>query len=65
MKAYNFPETDTPVKWQKVAVIGRLAAMDSARCALRMGAEEVAIYRRSEQEMPARKEEAEHAKKKA
>ncbi len=65
MKAYNFPETDTPVKvGKKVAVIGGgNVAMDSARCALRMGAEEVyIIYRRSEQEMPARKEEAEHAK---
>jgi glutamate synthase (NADPH/NADH) small chain len=64
MKAYNFPETDTPIKvGQKVAVIGGgNVAMDSARSALRMGAQEVfIIYRRSEQEMPARKEEFEHA----
>lgn len=65
MKAYNFPKTDTPVKvGKKVAVVGGgNVAMDSARSALRMGAEEVhVIYRRSEEEMPARKEEFEHAK---
>ncbi len=65
MKAYSFPETDTPVKvGKKVAIVGGgNVAMDSARCALRMGAEEVyIIYRRSEAEMPARKEEFEHAK---
>lgn len=65
MKAYKFPETDTPVKvGKKVAVIGGgNVAMDSARSALRMGADEVyIIYRRSEAEMPARKEEFEHAK---
>ena len=67
MKAYDFPETDTPVKVGKnVAVVGGgNVAMDSARSALRMGAEKVyIIYRRSEAEMPARKEESEHAKKK-
>jgi len=65
MKAYQFPEYDTPVKvGQKVAVIGGgNVAMDSARCALRLGAEEVyIIYRRSEVEMPARREEVENAK---
>lgn len=65
MKAYNFPKADTPVKvGKKVAVIGGgNVAMDSARSALRMGAEEVHIvYRRSEEELPARLEEAEHAK---
>jgi len=65
MKAYNFPETDTPVKvGKKVAVVGGgNVAMDAARSALRMGAQEVhIIYRRSEEEMPARKEEVEHAK---
>ncbi len=65
MKAYNFPKTDTPVKvGKKVAVVGGgNVAMDSARCALRMGADEVHIvYRRSEKEMPARQEEFEHAK---
>jgi len=65
MKAYRFPEYDTPVKvGQRVAVIGGgNVAMDSARCALRLGAKEVYIvYRRSEAEMPARREEVENAK---
>jgi glutamate synthase (NADPH/NADH) small chain len=65
MEAYKFPEVDTPVIiGKKVAVIGGgNTAMDSARCALRMGTEKVyCIYRRSENEMPARAEEAEHAK---
>jgi glutamate synthase (NADPH) small chain len=65
MKAYKFPEYDTPVKVGKnVAVIGGgNVAMDSARCALRLGAENVYIvYRRSEEEMPARREELENAK---
>jgi len=64
MKAYLFPEYDTPVKiGKKVAVIGGgNVAMDSARCAIRLGADEVYIvYRRSEQEMPARREEVENA----
>jgi glutamate synthase (NADPH/NADH) small chain len=65
MKAYQFPDYDTPVKvGKKVAVIGGgNVAMDSARCALRLGADEVTIvYRRSEAEMPARREEVENAK---
>jgi len=65
MKAYLFPEYDTPVKvGRKVGVIGAgNVAMDAARCALRMGAEEVSIiYRRSEVEMPARADEIENAK---
>jgi len=65
MKAYRFPEYDTPVKvGKRVAVIGGgNVAMDSARCALRLGAEEVYIvYRRSEVELPARHEEVENAK---
>jgi len=65
MKAYEFPKHDTPiVVGKKVAVIGAgNVAMDSARTALRLGAEEVHIvYRRSEKEMPARAEEIEHAK---
>jgi len=65
MKAYKFPEYDTPVKVGKsVTVIGGgNVAMDSARCALRLGAEQVHIvYRRSEVEMPARREEVENAK---
>jgi glutamate synthase (NADPH/NADH) small chain len=65
MKAYLFPEYDTPVKiGKRVAVVGGgNVAMDSARTALRLGAEESTIvYRRSEKEMPARHEEVEHAK---
>ncbi|MBU0490600.1 MAG: NADPH-dependent glutamate synthase [Chloroflexi bacterium] len=64
MKAYLFPEYDTPVKrGKRVAVIGGgNVAMDSARCALRLGADKVYIvYRRSEEEMPARREEVENA----
>ena len=65
MKAYRFPEYDTPVKIGKhVAVIGGgNVAMDAARSAKRLGAESVTIvYRRSEAEMPARNEEIHHAK---
>jgi len=64
MKGYLFPDYDTPVTTgEKVAVIGGgNVAMDSARSALRLGAKEVTIlYRRTEKEMPARKEEFEHA----
>jgi len=64
MKAYAFPEYDTPIKiGKKVAVVGAgNVAMDSARSALRLGAEEVYIvYRRSRKEMPARAEEIENA----
>jgi len=64
MKAYKFPEYDTPIRMgKKVAVIGGgNVAMDSARCALRLGAEEVwIVYRRSRREMPARLEEIENA----
>jgi len=65
MKAYLFPEYLTPIKLgEKVAVVGAgNVAMDSARTALRLGARETYIvYRRSEQEMPARAEEIEHAR---
>jgi glutamate synthase (NADPH/NADH) small chain len=66
MKAYQFGEgADTPIAdSKKVAVIGGgNVAMDSARTALRLGAEKVyLIYRRSEKEMPARVEEVEHAR---
>ncbi len=65
MKAYDFPNHDTPVRVGKtVAVIGGgNVAMDAARCAKRMGAEEVYIvYRRSDAELPARAEEVHHAK---
>jgi glutamate synthase (NADPH/NADH) small chain len=65
MKAYLFPEYDTPIKkGKRVAVFGGgNVAMDSARVALRLGAEKVfLIYRRSEEEMPARKAERHHAR---
>ncbi len=64
MKAYLFPKYDTPIVLGKnVAVIGGgNVAMDSARTALRLGADNVyIIYRRSREEMPARKEEVHHA----
>ena len=74
MKGYLFPEYDTPVKvGSKVAVIGAgNVAMDSARCALRIGALQAAergedppevhiVYRRSSEEVPARAEEVHHA----
>lgn len=64
MKAYK-PDSDTPIIRPKRAAIvgGGNVAMDAARCAKRLGADEVyVIYRRSEQEMPARREEVEHAK---
>jgi glutamate synthase (NADPH/NADH) small chain len=64
MRAYRFPEYDTPVMvGKKVAVVGAgNVAMDASRSALRLGAEEVIIvYRRSREEMPARAEEIENA----
>jgi glutamate synthase (NADPH/NADH) small chain len=65
MKAYRFPEYETPI-WvgKRVAVVGGgNVAVDAARTALRLGAEQVTVvYRRSEHEMPARAEEIEHAK---
>ena len=64
MRAYLFPEYDTPIRIGKtVAVIGGgNVAMDSARSALRLGAEKVYIvYRRSKEELPARAEETENA----
>ncbi len=64
MKAYRFPEYDTPVKvGRQVAVIGGgNTAMDAVRTALRLGAEDAyLIYRRSRDEMPARVEEVHHA----
>ena len=63
MKAY-LPESTTPIKHsRRVAVVGGgNVAMDAARCAKRLGAEEVFIvYRRGLEEMPARREEVEHA----
>ncbi len=64
MKAYAFPFYDTPIRIGKHVVVigGGNVAMDSARSALRLGAEEVCIvYRRSREEMPARQEEIENA----
>jgi len=64
MRAFLFPEYDTPIRvGKRVAVIGAgNTAMDAARSALRLGAEEVAIlYRRTRKEMPARAEEIKNA----
>ncbi len=62
MRARSFPEYDTPVKrgGRAVVVGGGNVAMDSARTALRMGADVNIVYRRSRVEMPARKEEVDH-----
>lgn len=65
MRAYDKENADTPIlRAEKVAVLGGgNVAMDAARTALRLGAKEVhLIYRRSADEMPARREEIEHAK---
>lgn len=65
MKAYDFPNSHTPVKVGESVVVvgGGNVAMDSARCAKRLGAKNVYIvYRRSEAEMPARLEEIHHTK---
>ena len=65
MKAYQFPKVATPVYCgKKAAIVGAgNVAMDAARTAKRLGAEHVYIvYRRGEDEMPARKEEIHHAK---
>jgi glutamate synthase (NADPH/NADH) small chain len=64
MKSYAFPFFDTPIRIGKHVVVigGGNVAMDSARSALRLGAEEVCIvYRRSREELPARQEEIENA----
>ena len=64
MRAYK-DEYDTPIiKAKNIAVVGGgNVAMDAARCAMRLGADNVyVIYRRSEEEMPARREEIHHAK---
>ena len=65
MKAYKFPEYDTPINIGRIITVigGGNVALDSARVALRLGAEKVTIvYRRSEEEMPARRAEYHHAK---
>jgi len=64
MKAYRFPEYDTPIARGRrvVTVGGGNVAMDASRTALRLGAEEsIIVYRRSRDEMPARVEEIHHA----
>jgi glutamate synthase (NADPH/NADH) small chain len=64
MKAYDFPNYDTPIVHGKTVCVigGGNVAMDSARTARRLGAENVYIvYRRSREEMPARSEEIHHA----
>ncbi len=63
MKAYN-KEYDTPVHLGKKVVVvgGGNVAMDAARASLRMGCEVTVVYRRSEEELPARLEEVHHAK---
>ena len=64
MKAYR-PDSDTPImdlKGKKVAVVGGgNVAMDAARCSKRLGADVYVVYRRGMEELPARKEEVEHA----
>ncbi len=64
MRGYKFPDFDTPMPdMEKVAVIGAgNVAMDSARTALRLGAESHIVYRRTVEYSPARDEEIEHAK---
>jgi glutamate synthase (NADPH/NADH) small chain len=64
MKAYQFPEYATPINLgEKVAVIGGgNVAFDCARVALRLGRKVTLVYRRTENEMPARKEEIQNAK---
>lgn len=64
MKAYKFPEHSTPINiGNKVAVIGGgNVALDCSRVALRLGKEVTLVYRRTEAEMPGRKEEIENAK---
>lgn len=63
MKAYRFPEYDTPVYVGKKCVVvgGGNVAMDAARTAKRLGADVTVVYRRSREEMPARTEEIHHA----
>lgn len=64
MKAYDFPNYDTPVQTSKNVVVigGGNVAMDAARSAKRLGAKNVAvIYRRSKEELPAREEEYHHS----
>ncbi len=63
MKAYDFPNYATsPIRAEHVITVGGgNVAMDSARCALRMGAKSTIVYRRAREQMPARDEEIHHA----
>lgn len=64
MRAYEFPKSATPVKVGKNTIVigGGNVALDSARCAKRLGSHVTVVYRRSEAQMPARREEIENAK---
>jgi len=64
MKAYKFPEYDTPIKVSGNVIVigGGNVAMDSARSALRLGGNVTVLYRRTEEFMPARREEIINAK---
>jgi len=64
MKAYSFPEADTPINVGKVVAVigGGNVTMDAARTALRLGAEVIVAYRRSQAEMPARPQEVANAR---
>jgi glutamate synthase (NADPH/NADH) small chain len=64
MKAYLFPQYATPINIGKRVVVigGGNVAFDCARCAIRLGKDTTLVYRRTEQEMPARIEEIENAK---
>jgi glutamate synthase (NADPH/NADH) small chain len=63
MKAYDFPRNPTspPAARHVITVGGGNVAMDSARCALRLGSESTIVYRRAREQMPARAEEIHHA----
>jgi glutamate synthase (NADPH/NADH) small chain len=63
MKAFAFPEYDTPIRIGKHVVVigGGNVAMDCARCSMRLGSDVCLLYRRSRAELPARQEEIENA----
>ncbi|MGD6806378.1 MAG: NADPH-dependent glutamate synthase [Candidatus Bathyarchaeia archaeon] len=63
MKAFQFPEYDTPIRIGKHVVVigGGNVAMDCARCSMRLGSSVCLLYRRSRDELPARSEEIENA----
>ena len=63
MKAFQFPESDTPIRIGKHVVVigGGNVAMDCARCSMRLGSTVCLVYRRSRDELPARHEEIENA----